>query len=787
MMRVDHLVKESFPRAATLEEARRLFANDPDLEQVVIFKGGFFVGILTAADDQKGQGLTTSHKVALGESVPAVIQRMEEVDRPVLPVFDQERFVGLVTLGCLRQFQDDLEQESQGEGGQAETPALIRQIAALTGALENLQAQTQRADQSRAVSCALMRTSLKAMTLAQQMEEALDLIFSVPWLAVESRGVIFLAEPDKTLTMVAQRGLADETVAHCQKLESGYCLCGRAALTGQPVIALSMDEEHEACFAGLPPHGHYCYPILFNDRLLGVLNLYVAVNHVRDPYEEAFLTMTADILAGMIERRRVEDDLRHAKEEAESASLAKTSFLANVSHEIRTPLNAIVGFSRILLKHRSQISPRFLQYLENIRLSGISLTEIINNVLDLAKIEAGKIETDEETVNLQLLIQSFYQVSKDRALEKGVRVSYVLDPNIPQRVRIDRTHTNQVLMNLVENAIKFTPRGREVILRLLREGEEIVFHIEDQGIGIPEDRLEAIFLPFEQADSSTTRRYGGTGLGLAIVKKLVTLMGGTLSVISRLGHGSTFILRLPLKEVPGVEKIAVTVDWHTLRFPPNVKILLVEDNPMNRDMLQAVLADVGLSAKIAENGQQGVEKTLEWRPDLILMDLHMPVMDGLTAVRKIRAQSDLARIPIIGLSADAFVEREKQAMEAGFDHFLTKPVDLDRLMPLIGRYLGLPIVGQQGAGEAQQKETPLPEEIRLRLIAGLKEIAFLPPFESGRIVSLCDALSNLCLPYATPHAEVFHRIRNAVYSRNSQALPDIIQAALDGLKGEENP
>ncbi len=543
-------------------------------------------------------------------------------------------------------------------------------------------------------------------------------------------------------------------------------------------FASSIDHRHDITYEGIQPHGHYCYPILSQGRLLGVLNLYLAEDHVYDPEEEDFLLSTANILAGLIERKQVEDDLRKAKEEAESASLAKTSFLANVSHEIRTPLNAIVGFSRILLKHQSQISPRFLQYLENIRVSGVSLTEIINNVLDLAKIEAGKVEMDEEDVDIRLLLQSLYQISKDRAAEKGVRVKYDIDPAIPKRVRIDRTRLNQILMNLADNAIKFTPKGQEVDIRLDREGHEMVFKVQDEGIGIPEDRLQEVFNPFEQADGSTTRQYGGTGLGLAIVKSLVEILGGAISAESKTGVGSTFTVRLPLIDVDHVESVVESADWRNYSFRPGVKILLVEDNPMNQEMLLAVLEDTGLTAKIAENGQVALDMLATVSPDLILMDLHMPVMDGLTAARKIRENPDFAGLPIIGLSADAFVEREGQAQEAGISHFLTKPVDLDRLMPMLMRYLGRESSSEDAESGGGAKGVHRSPELTEKVVAALKEIAELPLFESGRIVALCEAASELCSEAGCGCSAGFDRIRQAVYSRDSKSIPAMVQEEL---------
>jgi two-component system, sensor histidine kinase and response regulator len=305
----------------------------------------------------------------------------------------------------------------------------------------------------------------------------------------------------------------------------------------------------------------------------------------------------------------------------------------------------------------------------------------------------------------------------------------------------------------------------------------MVFKISDEGIGIPAERLDAIFNHFEQADGSTTRQYGGTGLGLAIVKSLASILGGSVAASSEIGVGSTFCVYLPLNNVEIIEEVVEQVDWRSYNFRSDAKILLVEDNLMNQEMLMAVLEDVGLGAKIAENGQQGVEMAISWQPDLILMDLHMPVLDGLGAARLIRKNLAIATLPIIGLSADAFVEREGQAAEAGISHFLTKPVDLDRLMPLLLKYLGLN-QGQDGSGSQESTRPAMPAELAMQMVAGLNEIAELPTFESSKIVTLCEALSELCAPYESNYGEGFDRIRNAVYSRDSKSIASIIEELL---------
>jgi CheY-like chemotaxis protein/anti-sigma regulatory factor (Ser/Thr protein kinase) len=318
-------------------------------------------------------------------------------------------------------------------------------------------------------------------------------------------------------------------------------------------------------------------------------------------------------------------------------------------------------------------------------MSGEQLNELINNILDLSKIETGKMEIDEEIVNLPQLLRSIYNIHKAEALRKNLDLECDIASDLPQNIIIDRTKLNQVLMNLMANAIKFTSSGR-VSLDADRHNGKLRIRVSDEGIGIPEDRREAIFDAFVQADNSTTRIFGGSGLGLSITRKMIDLLGGTIDLESEVGKGTTFTLMLPMKiEVSAAQ--SKTDETPEVRFARENVVLCVEDHPINQKMIKALFQDLGIEIHMAMNGKEGYEKALELLPDLILMDLHMPVMDGFESLGKIRQDPILAKTPVVALSADAFTEQQKGALESGFDDYITKPVDLDRDIPIFARYL----------------------------------------------------------------------------------------------------
>jgi signal transduction histidine kinase/CheY-like chemotaxis protein/HPt (histidine-containing phosphotransfer) domain-containing protein len=399
----------------------------------------------------------------------------------------------------------------------------------------------------------------------------------------------------------------------------------------------------------------------------------------------------------VLEQHKVE--LGRAKEKAEAASQAKSEFLANMSHDIRTPMNAILGFTELLKRGYVRNEANARKYLETIHSSGKHLLDIINDILDLSKVEAGQLEVETLPCSPYAIVHEVVTVLGVRAREKGIGLALRAQGAIPETILSDPTCLRRIVTNLIGNAIKFTERGNvTVVLRLASESQtpRIAVDIIDTGIGIPEDKLSVMFDPFVQADSSVTRRFGGTGLGLTISRRFARALGGDVVVRSKYGEGSTFTVTARTGALDGVRLIEPSeLSTHEMpshaaeeggwRFPP-ARVLVVEDGVENREFLMLVLSHAGLIVREAEHGKAGVERASRERFDLVLMDMQMPIMDGFTATRLMREQG--LQVPIIALTANAMKGAEQDVMAAGCSGFLIKPIEIDHLMETLAALLG---------------------------------------------------------------------------------------------------
>ena len=379
---------------------------------------------------------------------------------------------------------------------------------------------------------------------------------------------------------------------------------------------------------------------------------------------------------------------------AEDAVKSKQQFLSNMSHEIRTPMNAIIGFTKVLLK--SDLNEKQKEYLNAIKMSGDALTVLINDILDLAKVDAGKMVFEQTPFKIAVSISAMIHLFETKIREKNLQLIKKYDDKIPGVLSGDPVRLHQIILNLVSNAVKFTSEGKITIsARLLNETEEkanIEFSVSDTGIGIPEDKMEHIFENFQQATSETARLYGGTGLGLAISKQLVESQGGRITATSKLGEGSTFSFILPFQKTDGEVELDKVINVLITKVQ-NVKVLVVEDIALNQLLMKTLLDDFGFEHDIAENGKIAIEKLQNSSYDIILMDLHMPEMNGFEATEFIRNKMN-SQIPIIALTADVTTADLNKCKAVGMNDYISKPIDEKLLYSKISDLLTKPKLKQ---------------------------------------------------------------------------------------------
>ncbi|MGD2095117.1 MAG: response regulator [Phycisphaerales bacterium] len=462
-----------------------------------------------------------------------------------------------------------------------------------------------------------------------------------------------------------------------------------------------------------------------------IINVEISLSILKDT--KGRTTGSIGVVRDITERKRTEESLKVAKEQAESAwaeleqvnlqleasveqaklmtqeavraNQAKSQFLANMSHEIRTPMNGILGMLELALDE--SISDKVADCLRTAKLSADTLLAVIDDILDISKIEAGKVSIEIIDCSLKQLLADIDDLMRPQAEQKGIEFSIYIDAPVPEKIRTDPTRLRQCLLNLIGNAIKFTDTGY-VRLYLDRQGDEnntsIRFDVEDTGLGIEPDKQKLIFDSFTQADCSTTRKFGGTGLGLTITKNLSKLLGGSVSLASRPGKGSTFSLIIPAGVYTGTKPLMTEFNKKDARSEEQSEdsirftgqVLVAEDDTINQKTILAILKKVGLQAVIAKNGGEAVEKAIQGDFDLILMDMHMPVMNGYEATKMLRKKGFTK--PIIALTASVMKSDADKCIAAGCDHYLSKPVDRRKLFETLSKYLS------PAGSESQEQE-----------------------------------------------------------------------------------
>ncbi|PTT89617.1 hybrid sensor histidine kinase/response regulator [Pelomonas sp. HMWF004] len=571
--------------------------------------------------------------------------------------------------------------------------------------------------------------------------------------------------------------------------------CSHAILDSEifeiPDAALDSRFDDNPLVTGDPNIRFYAgMPIeLLDGSRVGTLCVIDRVPHVLNAEQRRVLTCLGRAAACALQDRRDAQLLAESEARSLQATRAKTRFLANMSHEIRTPLNAVIGLAHLLV--RTPLTAEQRPYVQNITLAGKSLMGIVNDVLDLSKIEAGEMVVDRTTFRLRDICSGLQAVFGGQAHGKGLRLQLIADAGVPDVLEGDATRLRQILVNLLGNAIKFTEAG-EVSLHIHALPAEaglsrLRFEVIDTGVGIAAKVLPTLFAPFAQGDASTTRRFGGTGLGLSITKHLAELMGGCVGVRSVLGEGSCFWVELPFALGDPAQLIELRHLVPDGRRLQGVNVLVVDDSDINRQVAGRLLELEGAQVSQAHNGAQAVQLVQQHSDfDIVLMDVQMPVMDGMEATRAIRALPDRAGLPIVALTAGNTDAEHRRAREAGLQEILSKPIDPELLVQAVRRLIGL----KSAAAESWASRLGAPEAWpRIEGIDGAEACARLVG-DVDLLRSMLQSMLRLCdeclsTPVSTPGqrqdlASLMHKLKGSAGTLSAKpiaALADRLERA----------
>jgi signal transduction histidine kinase/CheY-like chemotaxis protein len=529
-------------------------------------------------------------------------------------------------------------------------------------------------------------------TSSLELKETIDFMLKAAsdLVACDAATVFLMEEDDSALAAIATFPFAD-SVGRVARFGLGEGIVGWAAQKRKvvSVVDATQDRRFKNLDMGYAPRSVLIMPLESPRRLVGALTMARKEVKPFTSIEQALMQIIANQAAISIDNARLyaaqkrqlkeiadrTRELEIANAQIAEISRLKSEFLANMSHELRTPLNAILGFSEILKDNLVMLTDEQRQEcLENIHASGKHLLELVNDVLDLSKIEAGRMELSYDRFPVANAVREVHNVIRSLSERRDIDLSISVEPN-ELEVRADKSKFKQILYNLLSNAIKFTSQGGKVWVKAWADSGMVVAEVGDTGVGIPPEHHERIFDEFYQLDSATTRQIEGTGLGLSLTRRLVELHGGTIGVTSEVGHGSVFTFRLPLLGIEPQNGMA------------HNRILLVEDNPTSRQLAKMVLTGSGFDVDTAADGTEGLRKARATLYDLVLMDVELPGLDGLTVTRMLKSDPKTAAVPIVALTANAMKGDEQEALAAGCSGYITKPIEVASFVQRIATYL----------------------------------------------------------------------------------------------------
>ncbi|HSH01863.1 MAG TPA: ATP-binding protein [Anaerolineae bacterium] len=585
----------------------------------------------------------------------------------------------------------------------------------------------------------------RSLDLNEVLDDALRLILRI--LEVDGGGIYLLNIEDEVLDLAVIQGVVVPFADELQVVEKSDPGVSGLAMRMREAVALPIDvydNMFQASLLGLGVKSLAAAPLLFQSRVLGVITICARHKRVlRDGELDLFMGMARQVAVAVAnaqlykdaqveirERRRTQVALQEAVKAAESANLAKSAFLASMSHELRTPLNAILGFAQLMMKG-GDLAPNHQENLRIINRSGEHLLALINDVLEMSKIEAGRTQLQMSSFDLYRFIDDIEEMFRLRVINKDVQMEVRREFDVPQYVHTDERKLRQVLINLLNNAVKFTEKGSILLwvgYEQVRERAKLLFQVEDTGAGIPQQELKQVFEPFIQTKVGQDS-LEGTGLGLPISQQFVKLMGGQIEVNSQVGKGSIFRFMIDVELAEHDEVEVVSEGPQVVGIVPGQKeyrLLIVEDNEMNQWLLVNLLEPLGFEVRTAVNGQEGIDIWREWRPDLIWMDMRMPVMDGYEATRYIKMNGEEAAPVIVAITASAFEEEREAILNDGCDDFVRKPFKDAEIYQMLNKHLGVEFVyeTEEEAEQKQRDDKPeLDESIAQSWIDAVREAA----------------------------------------------------------------